>query len=249
MRRGPPADAGAESDRSMPSDPSNPPKSQTIAVFDLDGTITTRDTGAAYFLGYLRHHPRRWLRGLPLAGTAALFGCGLIDNADMKQAALDRVLGGLDRAAIEAWTARFVPWCLESLVRPGARSRIAAHRRDGDQLVLATASLDLYVDPLGRALGFADIVCTKAAWTAQGRISGALDGENLRGKHKLAATRLHLGISEAGPRAVSVIAYSDHHSDLPLLRWAGRAVAVHPTGRLAAAARAEGFAIEDWSRP
>jgi phosphatidylglycerophosphatase C len=233
----------------MPSDPALPAQSRTIAVFDLDGTITTRDTGSAYFLSFLRQHPRRWLRGLPLVGTAARFGCGLVDNAGMKQAALSRVLGGVDRAAIEAWTARFVPWCLDRLVRPGARSRIAAHRESGDRLVLATASLDLYVDPLARALGFAEILRTKAAWTADGRISGALDGENVRGEHKLAAVRRHLGFAETGPRAAFVIAYSDHHADLPLLRWADKAVAVHPTARLAKTARAEGFAIADWGRP
>jgi phosphoserine phosphatase len=44
-----------------------------------------------------------------------------------------------------------------------------------------------------------------------------------------------------------VIAYSDHHSDLPLLRWADRAVAVCPSAALAAAATAEGFVIESWA--
>jgi len=34
----------------------------TIAIFDLDGTITRRDTYAAYLLGYLRRHPLLWRR-------------------------------------------------------------------------------------------------------------------------------------------------------------------------------------------
>jgi phosphoserine phosphatase len=46
-----------------------------------------------------------------------------------------------------------------------------------------------------------------------------------------------------------VIAYSDHHADLPLLHWADKAVAVNPTRRLAATAGIEGIAIEDWWRP
>src|SRR6185437_13790262 len=209
----------------------------TIAVFDLDGTITRRDTYAAYLLGYLRRHPPAWRRLPPLALALARPGARAQSGA-LKAAAL-----GADRARIEAWNDVFVPWCLRRLLRAGAAPRIAMHRQAGHRLLLATASLDLYVRPLARELGFDEALCTRAGWTAEGRIAGALDGGNLKGEAKLAAVRR---VVPAGTAAPLVIAYSDHHADLPLLRWADRAVAVCPTARLAAAAAAEGFAVETW---
>jgi HAD superfamily hydrolase (TIGR01490 family) len=136
------------------------------------------------------------------------------------------------------------------MLRPGALQRIDAHRQAGHRLVLATAGLDIYVEPLARRLGFARALCTRVAWTETGRLSGDLDGGNLRGEQKLTAVRLALAVDgEERPTAAPfVIAYSDHHSDLPLLRWAGRGVAVNPTTRLASAAAAAGLAIENWDR-
>lgn len=218
-------------------------------MFDLDGTITTLDTTASYVMGYLRRHPRRLANCLPLAVSAACFAAGLIDNAGMKRAALRAILRGASRDEIAAWTDRFVPWCLEALVRPVARSRIAAHAGAGHHLILATASLDLHVEPIARALGFSEAICTKVAWTREHRISGDLDGDNMRGDKKLAAVQRAVALAESAPRSAVVIAYSDHHADLPLLRWAERAVAVNPTRRLAAAAAVEGIAVEDWGRP
>jgi HAD superfamily hydrolase (TIGR01490 family) len=224
-------------------------RDETIAVFDLDGTITTRDTTAAYLLGYLRQHPRRLANGLPVAIGALGFAGGFADRAELKRAAIRAVLGGVRDDEIAAWTDRFVAWCLGALVRPTARRQIAAHADAGHHLILATASLDLHVRPIARALGFSDVICTKVAWTRDGRISGDLDGDNMRGDKKLAAVQRAVAAVESAPRSAVVIAYSDHHADLPLLRWADQAVAVNPTRRLAAAAGIEGIAIEDWGRP
>jgi len=224
-------------------------RDKTIAVFDLDGTVTTRDTTAAYLIGYLREHPRRLAKGLPAAINALGFAAGFADRADLKRAAIRAVLGGSADEEIAAWTDRFVAWCLKTLVRPVARERIEAHAGAGHHLILASASLDLHVRPIARALGFSDVICTQVAWTRDHRISGDLDGDNMRGDKKLAAVQRAVALVESGPRSAMVIAYSDHHADLPLLRWADQAVAVNPTRRLAAAAGIEGIAIEDWGRP
>lgn len=224
-------------------------RDETIAVFDLDGTVTTRDTTAAYLLGYLREHPRRLANFLPAAISAAGFAGGFADRADLKRAAIRAVLGGLDWDEIAAWTNRFVAWCLQTLVRPVARERIEAHRGAGHHLILATASLDLHVRPIARALGFSEAICTQVAWTPDHRISGDLEGDNMRGDKKLAAVQRAVARTESALRSAEVIAYSDHHADLPLLRWADQAVAVNPTRRLAAAAGIEGIAMEDWGRP
>jgi phosphatidylglycerophosphatase C len=233
-----------------PSASASPGKrDETIAVFDLDGTITTRDTTAAYLLGYLREHPRRLANGLPVAIGTLGFAGGFADRAELKRAAIGAVLGGVRDDEIAAWTDRFVAWCLRALVRPMARRQIAAHADAGHHLILATASLDLHVRPIARALGFSNVICTKVGWTRDGRISGDLDGDNMRGDKKLAAVQRAVARVESAPRSATVIAYSDHHADLPLLRWADQAVAVNPTRRLAAAAGIEGIAIEDWGRP
>jgi HAD superfamily hydrolase (TIGR01490 family) len=214
-----------------------------VAIFDLDGTITRRDTFAAFLLRYLRRHPQRWPRCLPLLALAPLFLCGLIGNTRMKVAALRAVCGGAERAEMTNFSEDFADRCMATLLRAQALARIAAHRQAGDLLVLATASPDVYVEALARRLGFDRVVATAVGWTPEGRMTGGLAGDNLRGAAKLAAVQ-HL-LSAVTP--ARTVAYSDSDADLPLLRWADRAVAVNPTRRLAEIAAAEGFTIEDWN--
>jgi HAD superfamily hydrolase (TIGR01490 family) len=214
-----------------------------IAVFDLDGTITRNDTYLAYCLGYLRYRPMRAPRAWSLPLSVCAFKAGLRDNTWLKVAFLTAIFGGLPRARVDEWTDLFVRTTIGQAVRRGAAQRIAAHQRAGDRLILASASLDLYVDPLARQLGFSESIATRAAWSEDGRLTGQLAGGNLYGPGKLARLRDLLDAERDGRE---VIAYTDHHSDLALLRWSDRPVAVNPTRRLLAAAQGDGIAVERW---
>lgn len=216
----------------------------TAAVFDLDGTITGGDTYVAYLLHVLRHRPHRIARcaGLPL--VALRFGMGLAGNDEVKQRFLQAIAGGASRRLIERCTQTFIDPCLTRMARRAAIDRIALHARRGDILVLATAGLDLYAAALGARLGFDHVVATRTAWTADGLLTG-LEGPNLRGAEKLAAVRTVLAAAGVGrPR---VVAYSDHHSDLPLLQYADEGYAIDPTPKLAKAAARLGIPVERWS--
>ena len=75
-------------------------------------------------------------------------------------------------------------------------------------------------------------------------MGGGLAGPNLVGEAKLAAVKEALTMDECG--CGLMFAYSDHHSDLPLLLFAKTGVAVDPTPSLAAAAAAHGLRVEKW---
>lgn len=214
------------------------------AVFDLDGTITRNDTYLAYLFGYLRRRPLRAVRGWALPVAVAAFRMGRIDNSVLKAAFLKAFLAGSTREDLARWTDAFVPSLVRSHVRRMAVDRIEAHRAAGHRLVLASASLDLYVEPLATSLGFHAVVYTRCGWTTDGRLDECLAGPNLRGGAKLQAVRALLGDGCDGSR---IVAYSDHPSDVPLLTWAGRGVAVNPDRKFAVEARALGLAVEYWT--
>ena len=215
-----------------------------IAVFDLDGTVTRRDTCAAYLLHVLRRRPHRLGHCLALPFSLAAFGCGHLDNAALKRHCLAAVAGGARRREIEHWSAEFVARCFSAgWIKPAARRRLDWHRHAGHRLILASAGLDLYVPALAARLGFEQTLCTLTEWRGD-VLTGALDGPNLRGEAKLAALRTALDREPS--RRPAVFAYSDHHSDLPLLRFADHGVAIDPTPALAAAAGEFGFRVENW---
>ncbi len=216
-----------------------------IAVFDLDGTITHRDTYLPFLLAVLRVRPGRltYCPALAVPVIGALLG--RTSHETLKRRFLAAIVGGMSLQALAPVVEAFVRHTLATNIKDEAIQRIAWHREQGHDLILATASLDLYGEAIGRALGFDEIVCT-ATRVEGGRVSGELAGPNLHGTAKLNAV---LALDAFQGRRRCVFAYSDHARDLPLLRFADYAVVVDPTRRFARTAQACGLEIGRWTRP
>lgn len=218
-----------------------------VAVFDLDGTLTRRDLYLAFLAQALRRHgPARPLRTAGLPVLATRFMLRGIGNDRLKTAFLDAILGGRPRSLVDALAGDFATRAVGREMKGAAIARVESHRRAGDTLVLASASLDLYVQPIARLLGFHAAVATRIAWTPDGRVAGTLDGPNLRGPAKLDAVRAELARSFPG-QSPRMVAYSDHASDEALLAAADEAVAVDPTPALARIAAQRGWEVAHWS--
>ncbi len=213
------------------------------AIFDLDRTITRRATYTPFLLSVARRRPGTFRHLFAIATAALCYKLGLTSRKRLKEVMLGAVLAGASRPEVAEFAAAFVERWSRSGLRPAATSAIAAHRAAGDYLVLATASFDFYAELFAARLGFDYVVATRSDWDDCGRLSGRIAGENCYGAAKLEAIRAALPRLRADYR---VLAYSDHHSDAPLMRWADQAIAVAPSRQLKAIAAAEGFEVRDW---
>jgi phosphatidylglycerophosphatase C len=213
-----------------------------VAIFDLDGTLTRGDTYLAFLLHVLRNKPLRLRRCLGLPGRAALCKLGYLSREALKAAFLRALLKGATRAEVEQFAIPFAEKCVRALSKPAALRRIDWHRTQGHRLVLASASVDLYVPLVGALLGFDETVCTRVAWRDD-RLTGDLDGPNLRGDAKLQAVRTLIARHPGGAMS---FAYSDSHADLPLLAFADYGVAVDPDRALHREAARRGLMTENW---
>ena len=186
----------------------------TLAIFDLDGTITRHDTLWPFISGYLLRHPVRWWRlPLCLAPVLRYFTSGR-DRGALKGAIIHVTLGGLPRAQLEPWAASFTQRLLRTGLYAEALTCIAAHRRAQAHLVLLSASPDLYVPKIAAALGFDECICTEVRWRADGRLDGALASANRRGAEKTRCVRLLL----AERQPLLVHAYGNSRADLDHLQ-------------------------------
>ena len=212
-----------------------------LALFDLDGTITRHNTLAPYALGLLLRKPLRILRLPRVLPALVRFALRRCDHGELKTAFLHRTFGGLERRDLDAWTAQFVPWLLKNGLFEDARAAIERHRLHGDSLALLSASTDLYVPAIGKALGFADIECTGVAWDGT-RLIGTLTTPNRRGEEKVRC----LATLRARHPGLSVVAYGNAASDLSHLRLAERGVLVNGSRVAVRQAAAQGVACVTW---
>lgn len=201
--------------------------SGNLAVFDLDGTITRRDTFGPFLWGFLWRRPWRWPRMLLALPAAASF---LIkrDRGAMKGAVIHALLGGARRAALEHWADRFVAALVHQGLYAEALGAIAMHRARTDRLLLMSASCDLYVPRIGRALGFDEIICTEVRWRADDRLDGHLATANCRGEEKRRCLVAVIARDAPG----RICAYGDSRADLVHMQLVQEAFLVNASPRL-----------------
>jgi len=213
-----------------------------IAIFDLDRTLTRRGCFTPFILYVAIRRPRRFLSFHRIILAALLKIVGLYRRDDIKLLMWREVVGGLSREEAETLGNTFARVWIQNELRRQTKTNIKKHQEAGDRLILATAAMDVIADPIGRTLGFDDIISTRTHWTAEGRVSGNFDGENCYGEEKLRRVNLILG--DFAPS--KTLAYSDHVTDLPILLWAENGIAVNPHRPLRDVAGRHGLRIEDW---
>jgi phosphatidylglycerophosphatase C len=214
-----------------------------VVIFDLDGTLTRRDSYVAYLAGFFIRHPWRLPRVLTLPLALFKFAVGRLDNTELKRHCLHAVLGGASQHDVAMWTRTFVDCLVAKGLRRDALDMLERYRQRGDLLVLLTASFDLYVHEVARRLGFEEVICTKAEWV-DGRLSGRLAGPNHRGEEKVRCL-LRLRHDHVG---APVIAYADHHTDLAFLGLADCGILVNGTSKTRQLAKQKGIACAIWKR-
>lgn len=194
-----------------------------LALFDLDGTITRRDTLFPYVMSVCLRRPLRLARVLArMPGALLRFLFQGKERGPLKETLIVAGLAGLSRAELAATNSRFVARLRERGMHPEALERIAAHRAQGDYLVLMSASPDIYVPAVARALGFNETICTGVRWDGM-LLGGELVTENRRGEEKRRCVE-QLRSRLPGWR---IVGYGNSESDLPHLRLCDRAFLVN----------------------
>jgi phosphatidylglycerophosphatase C len=218
--------------------PERPPGlSRTVAAFDLDRTLTRGDTLASFLVRATgRAATGRALVALSRQLALGLTGDGRRDAA--KEALLARLLAGRDLASLTSVAEAFAADVFASGLRPDTRRRLEWHRDQGHEVVIVSASPELYVAPLGRRLGAGAVLATRLEVGADGRLTGRFAGPNCRGMEKVLRLREYLGLDPTpdarAPDALILIAYGDSRGDRELLAmaqtgvWVSRRALPHP---------------------
>ncbi|MEZ4238100.1 MAG: HAD-IB family hydrolase [Myxococcota bacterium] len=183
-----------------------------LALFDLDGTITSRDT----MFAFVRHACGPVRLGLGLVWLSPLLVAhklGLVPAQLAKEQLLRHFFGGHTRERLEALGRSFVAQ-IDASTRPEARTRLDWHREQGHDIVVVSASLDLWLAAWAAHHGLR-LLCTGAAFDGD-TFTGALSTPNCTGPCKEERIReaLDLGAYEF------VYGYGDSAGDAEMLALA-----------------------------
>jgi phosphatidylglycerophosphatase C len=194
-----------------------------LVWFDVDGTLTRRDTMWLFFrrVTPVSQGLCRLLLVLPLA-----LWRGGPRRETLKKAVVKAFLGGLSasqlREAAEVFAHRDMPRILNTAVY----AALCAHKAAGGRVLLVSAALDIWLEPFARREGL-ELVCTLAQYT-NGVFQGDWQTPNCRGPEKVSRLREYLGEWSG----FHTIAYGNSAGDREMLRSADEARWVDRLGHI-----------------
>lgn len=215
---------------------------RSVAIFDLDGTLTWRDTLVDFLLGYVRRRPGRVVRMWQLPLILAGYVVGGQDRGLLKQRIIQLFMRGDERVDIAVWAQAFADRTLRSGCRGEGLARLREHQRAGDFVVLLSASPDLYVPAIGALLGVDRVLCTEIVVEGD-RLVGTLATPNRRGEEK---RRCLAELKREFPGA-TFSAYGNSRSDLPHLVETDRPLLVNGNAGARGEARRLGVPTGNWA--
>ena len=196
---------------------------RNIAVFDFDGTLTTRDSflafikwacgSVSYYTGFIRFAPQLLLMLMHL-----------YPNWKAKERIFAHFFKGWQYSWFKALGEDFASEFATMRNEP-AISRLHEHIDRGDTIYVISASLPEWVEPWCKQLGVNAVLATEVEVDDNGRLTGRFKTKNCYGQEKV--DRL---LKVEPDRETSLLhAYGDSRGDRELLAFADHATHVKKT--------------------
>jgi HAD superfamily hydrolase (TIGR01490 family) len=218
-------------------------ENQIAAVFDFDGTLVRGDSFRSFLFYYLTKENFVSRAVFDIILAFLLRKMRLVTLSEAKMRCL-RCFVGWSREQIEELGSEFEKSKLMSMVSHAARERIAWHRSCGHTTIVATSAPDIYFRNMKTNLDIDFVLATPLEFQNNlftGMFQGGLDLFGLLKVQKVIELCESQGID-----LKSSYAYTDHHSDISLLKNVCHPHVVSPTSRLKKIALQSGWPILSW---
>lgn len=210
------------------------------AFFDLDKTILDTSSNVALSGPFIEAGlmSRRTAVASILVHLPYLLSGADESRMEQMAEAMGRMGRGWDAAFLEATVEDALERTIQPVCFAQALARIDHHKRAGDVVVIASASVEQVVRPIAKMLGADEVLASRAALDDDGCFTGEITHFNqAQGKADACAALAR----SRGWDLAECSAYSDSVSDAPLLSLVGYPYAVNPDRALRDMAEKEGW--------
>mgnify|MGYP003531147011 FL=1 len=183
-----------------------------LALFDFDHTLTRIDTYCR-FLRTIATPQQLSEAKWKIAPWVAGYRLGVISAANLRARVTRFAFSGRSQHDVVQQGKRFATEILPGTIRADMLHRLQQHQSQGDEVVIVSGSLDVYLQPWSAQHGLA-LICNQLE-TQGDLLTGRYQGDDC-GANKVARIQARYDL-EAYAR---VHAYGDSREDLPMLALA-----------------------------
>lgn len=194
----------------------------TVVAFDVDRTLTVRDCVVPFMRRVAG--PVGFGTAMSAGGIARLGSVVRRERDILKAEFVRRVFAGRSVDEVSGIGVQFAAEVSRSWMRTDVAARLRWHQEQDHVVLLVSASLDPYLEPLGDLLEVDAVLCTTLE-AVDGTYTGGLVGANCRAGEKIA--RIASWCTESGvPMESLEWAYGDSSGDTAMLAAASTGVLV-----------------------
>lgn len=220
----------------------------TMAIFDLDGTLSRRHMWGGFLRYYFVHKTKRawiavfWARHLPLWALAK----GRLISQERLRTVWVQDLSAIFEGASREEVLEVFRWITDKYLFQSLRRDVIKilnrHKESGHVVVLISGNFTELLEVVGEQLGAAAVVGTMTE-LLDGRYTGRVVGPVCFGTNKVRLLQEVIARRGLQVDLSSSFAYADSYSDTPLLKLVGNPVATYPDKELHRLALRNGWQI------
>lgn len=188
---------------------------KSIAFFDFDGTITTKDT-LLEFIKFCKGKLNFYTGFLWNSPYLVAYKAGIITNQRAKEKVLAYFFKNMTVEEFSRLANQFTQTVLPGLIRPKALEEIALLQKQGTEIVIVSASPENWIKPWATKMGM-ELIATNLV-TEQGKLTGIINGNNCYGEEKVNRIKQLYNLTSYE----AIYAYGDSSGDRPMLALANK---------------------------
>lgn len=155
---------------------------KTLALFDFDGTLTTKDT-MIEFIRFCRGDLRYFGGMVALSPWLVAMKAGFFPNDKAKEKLLRMHFGGWSREQLFAKGEEFAQKIVPGLMRKTGLDMVKSLQQEGAEILLVSASLDFWTKPYFEQQGWSSLT-TEGEFKGE-KFTGKLGSPNCYGPEKV----------------------------------------------------------------
>lgn len=218
-----------------------------VAVFDFDGTSIEGSSPSWLVNRLIFEHRISPLTSLKIGAWGLAYKWHLPQNESWVRGQVFRAFEGMSKQEVDNYLSKFYDDYIARRFRPKADEAMQRCADEGCQVVVVSASFEPIVLRAMESHPFTMQISTRMKVADDGAYTREVDGRPIEGEAKLVALKHFCdGRFGAGKWRIEY-AYSDHHSDEPLLAAARHPFAVSPNTGMLRIAKKRHWPILDWS--
>ena len=181
----------------------------TIAIFDFDGTITTKDSFEDFI--FFTHGFAKTILGILInSPILILYLLKIISNEQTKQRIFAHFYGGWEESRFNHCAEQYAKMHLPKILRPKALERLSWHKKEGHKIVVVSASFENYLSVWCKKESI-DLIATQIE-IKEGKLTGKFASPNCYGDEKIRRINQVLNLKDFS----TIYAYGDSRGDIPL---------------------------------